>query len=48
MRAYRVYADTSIFGGVFDMEFTVASQTFFNQVGDRFVLVTSALVGSPA
>lgn len=44
MRAYRVYADTSIFGGVFDMEFTVASQTFFNQVGDRFVLVTSALV----
>ena len=44
MNVYRVYADTSVFGGVFDDEFATASRTFFNQVGERFVLVTSALV----
>lgn len=44
MSVYRVYADTSVFGGVFDSEFATASQTFFDQVGERFVLVTSALV----
>lgn len=44
MSSYRVHADTSVFGGVFDPEFAAASQTFFDQVGDRFTLVTSALV----
>lgn len=44
MSNYRVYADTSVFGGVFDPEFAIASQTFFDQVGERFTLVTSALV----
>lgn len=41
----RVYADTSVFGGVFDEEFRDTSQTFFDQVREgRFSLVTSALV----
>ena len=44
MSIYRVYADTSVFGGVFDSEFATASQAFFDQVGERFALVTSALV----
>ena len=41
----RVYADTSVFGGVFDEEFERASRTFFDQVRQgRFTLVVSALV----
>ena len=32
MPPIRVYADTSVFGGVFDEEFQVASRTFFEQV----------------
>lgn len=41
----RVYADTSVFGGVFDRQFAQASQTFFAQVGGRrFQLVSSTLV----
>lgn len=28
----RVYADTSVYGGVFDEEFTEASQSFFDLV----------------
>lgn len=45
MRIPRVYADTSVFGGVFDEEFRAASTTFFDQVRrGRFALVTSALV----
>lgn len=41
----RVYADTSVFGGVFDEEFRDISRTFFEQVREgRFSLVTSALV----
>jgi predicted nucleic acid-binding protein len=45
MRAIRVYADTSVFGGVFDEEFQAASRVFFDQVrGGRFQLVTSAIV----
>ena len=45
MKAMRVYADTSVFGGVFDAEFAVSSQAFFEQArGDRFDLVSSALV----
>jgi hypothetical protein len=42
---YRVYADTSVFGGVFDAEFAIPSRTFFDQVNSgRCMLVTSALV----
>lgn len=41
----RVYADTSVFGGVFDEEFCDTSRTFFEQVREgKFSLVTSALV----
>jgi hypothetical protein len=40
-----VYADTSVFGGVFDEEFAGPSRAFFNQVrGGRFRLMLSALV----
>jgi len=45
MSVIRVYADTSVFGGVFDEEFQAASRTFFDEVrSGRFKLVTSALV----
>ncbi len=53
-RAIRVYADTSVFGGVFDDEFRGPSRVFFSQVEQgRFALVTSVLVqyemvGAPA
>ena len=41
----RIYADTSVFGGVFDEEFKVPSKAFFNTVKKaKFVLVTSDLV----
>ena len=41
----RVYADTSVFGGVFDEEFDKASQIFFEAVRKgKFLLVTSELV----
>lgn len=41
----RVYADTSVFGGVFDEKFAASSQAFFRQVQvGRFQLVLSALV----
>jgi predicted nucleic acid-binding protein len=41
----RVYADTSIFGGVFDSEFSEASRAFFIAVdNNEFTLVTSAVV----
>lgn len=44
-RAVRVYADTSVYGGVFDDEFADASETFFDQVSQgRFHLIISALV----
>jgi predicted nucleic acid-binding protein len=47
MQAIRVYADTSVFGGVYDEEFQQPSQTFFAQVkSGQFVLVTSAVVQS--
>jgi len=40
-----VYAETSVFGGVFDDEFAGASRLFFDQVrSGRFRLVVSALV----
>jgi len=41
----RVYADTSVFGGVFDEEFEQASKVFFKEVENgKFILVTSQLV----
>ncbi len=41
----RVYADTSVYGGVFDPEFEKPSRTFFEQVrGGRFQLVVSDIV----
>ena len=41
----RVYADTSVFGGVFDAEFERPTKVFFNAVHERrYILVTSALV----
>jgi len=40
-----VYADTSVFGGVFDEEFEEASKAFFDAVREkRFSLLTSELV----
>ena len=44
-RPIRVYADTSVFGGVFDKEFMNPSRMFFDQVkSGKFRLVTSAVV----
>jgi predicted nucleic acid-binding protein len=49
----RVYADTSVFGGVLDVEFAEASKRFFDRVrGGEFVVLLSAetlreLAGSP-
>jgi len=41
----KVYADTSVFGGVFDEEFARDSRQFFEDVlTGKFSLVTSALV----
>jgi predicted nucleic acid-binding protein len=41
----RVYADTSVFGGVFDLEFARTSKAFFDRVRDgTFELVVSAVV----
>jgi hypothetical protein len=43
----RVYADTSVYGGVFDEEFAKPSRSFFDWVRQgRFRLVLSALVRS--
>lgn len=45
MKAIRVYADTSVFGGIYDEEFKEPSRIFFEQVkSGQFVLVTSAVV----
>jgi hypothetical protein len=44
-RTISVYADTSVFGGVFDDEFKGPSQAFIDAVrAERFALVTSELV----
>ena len=41
----KIYADTSVFGGVFDPEFMEASLAFFNRVrSGAFTMVVSALV----
>jgi hypothetical protein len=43
----RVYADTSVFGGVFDSEFAAPSMRFFAEVdAGTFSLVTSAIVSA--
>lgn len=45
MKKYRVYVDTSVFGGVFDDEFQLASEEFFAEIKyGSLVLVTSAIV----
>jgi len=45
IRPIRVYADTSVYGGVFDDEFARASRRFFDEVrAGRFRLVVSPLV----
>ena len=45
IRKLRVYADTSVFGGVFDDEFAEASTAFFDQVREgRFELLSSGIV----
>lgn len=44
-KSIRVYADTSVFGGVFDDEFKSASEAFFDEVRrGRFNLVISPIV----
>ena len=41
----KIYADTSVFGGVFDPEFSGPSKQLFDEVeAGRFILVTSAIV----
>ena len=41
----KVYADTSVFGGVYDDDFSSASKLFFDQVkAGQFNLITSAVV----
>jgi hypothetical protein len=40
MRRLRAYADTSVYGGCFDVEFQEDSQAFFREVSDgRFLLL---------
>lgn len=42
MKRWRVYADTSVFGGCFDPEFEQESCAFFGEVAEnRFLLVIS-------
>ena len=44
-RPIKVYADTSVYGGVFDEEFTEASQAFFDLVRNReYTLCVSEVV----
>jgi len=41
----RVYADTSVFGGVFDEEFAIPSRAFFDQVrAGKFHLILSPVI----
>ena len=41
----RIYADSAVYGGVFDAEFATASAAFFQEVREgRHILVSSALV----
>jgi predicted nucleic acid-binding protein len=42
---FRVYADTSVYGGVFDREFAKPSRAFFEQVrAGRYRIITCPLV----
>lgn len=46
MKRLRVYADTSVFGGCFDVEFEKESRAFFREVAaGRFMLVVSNVTG---
>lgn len=41
----RIYADTSVFGGIFDEEFAEHTKQFFAEIdAGYFALVTSAIV----
>ncbi len=41
----RIYADTSVFGSVFDKEFSEPAKKFFSEIdAEKFTLVTSAIV----
>jgi len=41
----KIYANTSVFGGVFDPEFAAPSQRFFEEIeAGHFTLVTSVMV----
>jgi predicted nucleic acid-binding protein len=43
----KIYADTSVFGGVFDEEFSEPSKEFFAEVSrGRFQLIVSAIIQS--
>jgi predicted nucleic acid-binding protein len=45
MKKFRTYVDTSVFGGVFDDEFSKVSKKFFEQVkADLFSLVISPVI----
>ena len=45
MRRMRVYADTSVFGGMLDQEFAEATRLFFDRVSrGEFILVVSTQV----
>lgn len=45
MLPIRIYADTSVYGGVFDVEFEKPSRMFFDQVRQgRFALIMSPLI----
>ncbi len=45
MKILPVYADTSVYGGVFDSQFSVASKTFFEEVQKKkFKLLISDVV----
>jgi len=44
MKRLRVYADTSVFGGCFDDEFSTETRRFFDEVREgRFVVVVSEM-----
>ncbi len=42
MKRLRIYADTSVFGGCFDEEFSMESNTLFNAIKNgKFIVVVS-------
>ncbi|MFQ6036465.1 MAG: PIN domain protein, partial [Sedimentisphaerales bacterium] len=47
MKQLRVYADTSVFGGCFDVEFAEESKSFFEDIkaGKFIVVVSSTTLG---